>query len=291
MWSLALDAYYWDRLDQAHELCATLGAGDAAYGIFVFRMIEAEWLTRQQAKAEQLDEWLTVEADPKEVKGDIGELHTRIRQGIAEVRRRIGWDESVPVWVTILADECNTPWTPGRHGFCVDKHPFDKICLPSNLTGNPLELVSAVRHEFAHVASLNLSRGRVPSWLDEAIAMQMGGELDPDAARFLVEDDAWLGPRDLDEAFGEDREDEEGREIVWMAYQQCALIGRYLAEQKGEAFLGGLLRALAPGSVLAELKMRMLGQTPADRSLKRLAAVGEEELFEQVYDAYCARFE
>lgn len=281
MWRLALENYYWDRLDEAFEQASALGAGSEAYGLRTYRLIEAEHLTRQSSRVRAVNDWLSVETIDAELGAGWDEVAQESLLACDDVAKRLAWTHGPPVLLTILADEADAPWTPGRHGFCVDKHPYEKICLPCYLLDDPNEFRNAVRHEYAHVVSLNWAQGKCPRWLDEAIAMRMGGELDQRAlSHFGREPADWLGWRDLDDAYLEDREAELGRRKVWLAYQESALIGRFLVAQGGESSLGDLLRRLGRSGLGEALATRILERPPGESAVRQVYGFGLAELFE-----------
>ncbi len=198
------------------------------------------------------------------------------------VARRFGYEHGPPVMVSALAAESNVPWMPGRHGYCIDKHPYDKICVPNYSLHDHDDLEHVVQHEYAHVISLNLSQGQCPHWLDEAVAMVAGGGVDRRAWRLLSAGVAeWRDPVSLDMAFMRNREDDGERQDVWLAYQQSAVIGFYLSSLKGEKGLADLLRGYSNNTLMQDILMRVRGVTGTDEALKEVYGFGTRELFEK----------
>lgn len=116
--------------------------------------------------------------------------------------------------------------------------------------------------------------------------MTMGGWMHGPTLHELAEyPDDWLNPEDLDEAYQEDREDQEGAAIVWDAYQQSGWIGRWLAAQAGEPVFAALARGCAPRGFFAELRLRVSGASPADDALQREVGHRVQAVFDLAQDA------
>lgn len=281
----ALEAYYDDRLDLAYEQAVAMGAGEAGSALELYRMIEAEHVTREHAEVTEIASGFRLEAARSLSDQGRNQLGALLLEEYRSVGAVLGYEPMGDVLTTLFLDELNVPWTPGRHGFMIDKVPYDKICLPAYLMENEAELREAARHEYAHVCALNITRGAVPTWLDEAIAMTLGGELDPEFVEDLKGGEVdWIGPADLDAEFCEDREDEEGRQAVYDAYQSSAVIGAYLVTHHGMESLGNVLRAFSNNSFWTEMKMRAINQRPADEALKECLGFGEKALFDRAFD-------
>lgn len=280
VWKVVYDHYYWDRLQEAFEAASELGAGSGGHGLVGYRMIEGEWITRAAGVVHQVAPWLHIEVIPDEQAEPIERLSDRVIDACDAVAARFGFEHGPSVMVSALAAESNVPWMPGRHGYCIDKHPYDKICIPHYSLFDHDDLHHVVQHEYAHVVSLNLSQGRCPMWLDEAVAMVAGGGVERRAWRLMSAGvAAWRGPIELDLAFRRNREEDVEREDVWLAYQQSAVIGFYLASLKGERALGELMRGLANNSFWSDLMLRIRGRTEVDEALRETFGIGEEEAF------------
>jgi hypothetical protein len=278
-WKNAVEHYHWDRLQQAYDLSLELGVGaTGVYGRF-FRQIEAEHLTRLQSELQKSTDWLTLESIRHET-DHVPQWQEVVLDACANIAGRLGWEHGAPTMISVLAAESDAPWAVGRYGYCVDKFPYDKICLPQvSLTNGQLE--ETVVHEYAHVITLNLSEGLVPRYLDEAIAMVAQGEPDYRVLRGFASDQIrWLAVEDINATYVQEMQAGGGQQL-WFAYQQSAAIGHYLVSLKGEAGLGDLLRAFSDNSTLTELKMRIVGQSPADEALQQVYGFGERELFER----------
>ena len=280
-WSAVWRAYLEDRLDVAREASAALGAGEFGSGLDLSRMIEGEWLSRQGADTLAVADWLTLEFPGDESGLDPDDLSREVLAACDEVASDFRWEHGAPTWVTVLREEADAPWMPMRHGYCVDKAPFDKVCLPVALTDDPSELRAAVRHEYAHVMGLVRAGGEAPTWLDEAIAMVADGERDERSWRRLSGGAApWLGPEDLDAAFQEDRESGPGRSAVALAYAQAHMIGEWVAERQGREGLGRVLDALGSPGLLRTVLGRLTGERPEARAFREALGLSLEEAFE-----------
>ncbi len=281
-WAQVSEHYHWDRLEEASLLAAQIGAGERGIGTSWMRLIEAEAMTRAHAEVLRVNEWLELEHIPSEAERprEIGE---RIEASCLEVCEASHWKPGPPVRAVILAADADTPWTPGRHGFCVDKHPYDKICFPASAARDPGQLEGTARHEFAHVMALNRAQGRCPTWLDEAVAMLAdSGPAQGARHRFRRGQWAWQNPRELDAAFGVDRSDQAGQAYAWQAYQQSALIGQGLQRRIGSEGIGRLLDRLGESPPWSVIWSRIRGESWIDRCLRIELGLDERSLFEEV---------
>lgn len=282
-WQAVLDHYYWDRIPEAYDSAIALGAGHGAAGLVTFRMIEGEYMTRERGAIEEVSDWLSVEAISDELPPgeDVQRaIVSAIVDACNQVAWRFGYEHGAPVLVSVLSREANVPWMPGRYGYCTDKYPYDKICIPHSSVTLPDDLEHVILHEYAHVVSLNLSEGKCPLWLDEAVAMVSGGGVDRRTWSRLADGrEEWLSPEELDGAYRADREDREGHRTVWLAYQQSAVLGFYLASLKGESGLGDLMRGFSNNSTIRELLTRLRGLGPSDEALREVYGFDTQELF------------
>lgn len=271
-WRIAIDAYYHDRLPEAYRIAESLGAGFGGAALSWYRMIEGEALTRERAHIVTLNPNLTVEYAQDEIA--LGEVHFQaIENATNHVAGRLGWDFSMPVRTTILLAEVDAPWHGARYGYCVDKYPYDKICIPYAAATDPHRLYEVMAHEFTHVVTLNLTQGRVPHWLDEGLAMLMSGEAAP-ASRH------WQEPAPLNAAFEADRRDGEGLARSHDAYLQSVRLVRYLHANGGDEKLAQLLRAFTNNSFLTEIRINLLGEPSVEEALHEVYGFGQRELFE-----------
>ena len=281
VWKQVQEHYYWDRMEAALDMAQSLGTGSNAQMVFFYRLIEAEAVTRQRSQRHEPGDWFRLEWIPSEVDISIDELESAIREECAKVLEILPWEQSDETLFTLLAVESNAPWTPGRQGFFMDKFPYDKICLPSELLQDESEFRSAVRHEYAHAATLNLAEGRCPRWLDEAIAMVVSGEafrLSP--AEFVRQSHPWQSPNSLDQAYLADRESAQGRPVVWSAYYQSAMIGAWIAESFGIEAFSRLLAGMTNNSVWSDLVARFRNREAVDEAMLEVTGMSTARAFE-----------
>lgn len=281
-WQVPIRHYQEDRLVPAYESARRLGAGLAGRYLRMYRMIEAEYMTRKSAEKTEVNEWLTVEVIPDEIGDRMERLLEISRHACDEAARRLGWQHGPNTLISVLAAESEAPWTIGRAGFCVHKKKFDKICIPNRVVWNEPELYRTLLHEYTHVATYNMSEGRVPRWLDEALATTIEGSGDLQARQdFLDSRVRWLGVHELAGLFVAEDDDNYTSRSTWYAYQQSFWIGLYLVSLKGEAVLGDLMRAFANNSFLTDVIINFKGQDPAVEALRETYGLTLEELFEK----------
>src|SRR5690349_17584545 len=114
-WKEAIRAYDEDHLEAAYEMTLALGMGaDGGRGIF-FRRIEAEYVTRQKAVQEPVNEWLTLEYISSEIPSSAVVIAGVLR-ACDEIARRLNWTHGPKVLIAVIADEADAPWMPGRYG-------------------------------------------------------------------------------------------------------------------------------------------------------------------------------
>jgi hypothetical protein len=127
-----------------------------------------------------------------------------------------------------------------------------------------------------------MAQGRVPTWLNEGLAMLAERSSDLRVRRAFGSGAApWLSPRELEAAHHGQRQGEPHPAQTWLAYQQSAWLVRYLVTVAGEKSVSKLLVAFTDNSVWEELKMRLTSQTYADEALREVYGFGEKELFEK----------
>lgn len=277
-WGAVLKLYDQEKLDGAYQLAKQLGEGSAGKGLSVFRLIESEYEASRRGHIRELSPWLTLQYIPEEIGGDIDAICAALRQLAAEEQSRFGWTEALPVRVTILSRNEDAWWATSRFGYCTEKVPFFKICIPSHAVRDPRRFVQVFRHEFGHVISLSITKGRLASWLGEGFSVYAAGEYSQHALNvFLRNPPAWLEPRTLDLRFG------PGLDLAdpakWLAYQQGGIIVHYLVGLKGEAALMAMLRDHADESFWRNAAL-LFGGSRTDSALRKIYGKTEEELFE-----------
>jgi|GEM_PF-815576 len=273
-WHEVMEAYYWDNLKVAMGLAESAGLGVNLAFLSIYRMIEAEHLTREESVLSDRGDWLLLEYIADTTDLSLPQIDGLVRSGCDQVAETYGWSHGPAVLVTLLHPINNAPYVPGRHGFFIDKYPFDKICLPTDLLGDSEKFIGAVRHEYAHAMALNRTQGKCPLWLHEAIAMVAEhGSLNPRRPS------VWRDPNSLDSAFRADRESDVGSRVVNDAYNQSFCLGSFLIQIHGNSGLGRLLDAFTDNSFGQELLMRVTNQRPEDEALKQVYGFGLNELF------------
>lgn len=278
-WRVVFDYYYWDKLSESYEAVLSMGAGNLGSGLVGFRTIEGEHMTRAEGKTERINDWLQIEAIESEVGATCADIGRLAEETCRALARRFCYEESTPTLVSVLSADANVPWMPGRHGYCVDKYPYEKICVPHSALLDPKVFESVVTHEFAHVINLNLSKGRCPIWLDEAVAMVAEGGADKGVwRRFAQGQEPWLDTARLARAFLGNREDPVEHRKVWMAYQQSAVIGYYLRSLKGEGGLADLMTAFSNNSFLKEVIAKFTEGGQTDEALGEVYGTNAENL-------------
>ena len=277
-WREVIQAYNLDRLEAAYEMTLSFGMGaDGSRGIY-FRRIEAEYLTRKASVQEKINDWLTVEYIPDQVSNPAALFHG-IVEAWNEIAQRLSWTHGPPVMVSVIAEEVDAPWMPGRYGYFIHKLPYDKICIPNYLSHDPARLHSVVIHEYTHEIVQDLTRGKAPTWLNEMVAVTaQGGPSNEIVAKFASGQLGWLEPARLQRQFIREY-DGQGQWDRYNAYQQSACIGKYLVDLKGEPAMGEMLRAFSDNSFLKELAMRAMNSSPSEEALKQVYGLGEKELF------------
>ncbi len=282
IWKQIYGEYKADRLDNAAELLASVGVGPVGHGLAFSRMIEAEYGTRKGSFVEPQDETLILEMRQQSPLEQWEQLRESARRAFEATASALGFAESPKVLVTLIFEELDTPWTPGRFGFHTLKQEYHKICLPERIMERPTELHQALMHEYSHVVSSYLTQETCPTWLDEAIAMAVS-----EARRWHFRDEvlsgraAWLDHSDLDIAFHGAIGDPEEAARMHRAYEQASWIGAYLSSLKGTKGLGELLAAFGDNSFWDEVKIRVLGVMRADEALKQTFEISVQETFEQ----------
>lgn len=278
-WQMAIEHYMWDRLQPAYELAVNLGVGLAGRYERMYRMIEAEYRTREHAEIEEVNDWLSVEKIPFETDGseEMAEAILRAAQSVSE---RLGCRESFKTRVAVMALEVDAPWTEGRAGYQTSKHPYDKICIPNQVVFDPHQVERLIHHEYTHVIASNLSEGRVPRWLQEAMAVTMERSHDLDLRRQFANGQLpWLDVHDLALAFVAEDEGVQDYKTIRLAYEQAGWIGAYLASLEGEHRLGDLMRGFANNSVWKEMLILMKGEPPEEEAMQEVYHLTLQQLF------------
>ena len=276
-WKEILEAYYWDNLGVAMELAEDVGVGFNGSYLAMFRMIEAENMTRDSSEFSDRGDWLLLEHVPEFTNRSLEEIELVVRHSCDQVADDFGWQHGPAVLFSFLHPAADAPYIPGRAGFFVDKYPFDKVCLPTHLVQQPELLTGAIRHEYSHAMALNRSQGRCPNWLHEAIAMtaQYNGAVK------MASPQRWVDPKALGRAFRHERISEVGGRIVGDAYRQAHVIGAYLVSLKGRRGLGEVLDAFVDNSFAKNLFMEATGQVPEVEAIKQVYGLSLKDIWKE----------
>ncbi|MBS1705760.1 MAG: hypothetical protein JST40_07795 [Armatimonadetes bacterium] len=279
-WRQVHAAYEADDLGLAMKLIESIGLEESMAALQLFRMIDAELISRNHADLFDASDLLTIEADRgfPEVVPDY--LAIRWDECVGRVMARLQLKEMPPVLLTVLVPDANASWVPGRHGYCVAKRDFYKICIPSYLLGDEPELDIAVSHEATHALIQYHSGRNLPRWLDEGIAMRMGGHVEANYRhRMASSESSWPSPEELDRHYSVDRESDDGARIIRDAYQQSLAIVDYMCSLQPESKLGKLVQAHRPSGILTALKMSVTPRSATEDALENLYGLSVSELF------------
>jgi len=278
LWKAAMELYHDDKVVAAYDLVKSDAAAFRGSALGAFRFIEGEARTRKASDRTKLSPTLELEWVPGEVPhhAQVGEV---ILHATETVSRRLQWDHRESVLATILVGEADADWHEARYGYCTDKTPYDKICLPQASTHDPRELWRVAAHEFAHVVVLNTAKGQAPHWLDEGIACFMEGRSAELAAQRLREAGRWRTPLQMGGAFGADRRDTANMGGVRAAYDQATVLVAHLHSKGGDEGLVSLLKAFTEHSRWTDLVTAIANRDPADVALQQAFELGIEELF------------
>lgn len=277
-WKVPIEHFLWDRLAEAHAEASAIAVGARGEYLAWFRMIEAEWLTRQTATIRSVTPWLRFES--------LEEIPLEVGSAIAEICDRtassFGIAERPEVLVSVLSEESDAPWVDGRAGYFIDKYPYDKICIPFRSLFDRSDLEEVVAHEYTHALNLQLSQAKCPLWLNEGMAMLSQRQLDPRLKIAFASGQApWRDPHPLDAAFHAEVRGDRDYGGIHRAYEQAAWIVRYLVKLGGKEKLSQLMRAFNDNSFLTELKMRLVNEDPAEEALTQVYGLHQDQIFEQ----------
>ena len=280
-WKLAIDLYHAEKLEEAYDQAVETGMGAAAQYLHWFRIIEAEYVTAIRSNVTSIRnnaelEWIDDES------GDfVEEIKAIALEAFDGVGAKLDFDHSSMVRLTVLAAETDAPWLDGRFGYCIQKKPFYKICIPIAIVNQRDVMLETLRHEYAHVVVGTIADRRAPRWLNEAVAQTISGEANAGLAAPFVQGAAkWQSPSSLEAAFNEPQSSQERR----LAYAQSALIGAYLSNRFGEKSLGDMLRGFSDNSILQELWMRVRGVHSEEEAIEQVYELSTKELFKQAFE-------
>ena len=278
-WDAALERYLEDEVEDAMALIRRKGIGvGGEYGRW-YRVFDAEATTRSRSRVKMLGDGITLEYVPAEALSILDQLSIRVIEGCTNVAKRFRFAMDAPCRVAVLAEETDGPWAVSPYGYCIEKEPYYKICLPAYLLDDLEEAEMAVAHEFAHVICMELADGHAPRWREEAISMLV--EHGDDA-----EDrpETWLSPSDLESLLQTPSDDELLEDRMWEAYQQCGVLGRYLQSIGGDQKIADLLMRHTDEGMFRNLKLAIQGKVRVDAAVQEVYGISVDTLFDQARD-------
>lgn len=274
IWRAAMEMYYRDQVAESFDMVSRQGVGDTGTRLWLYRFIEAEAITRHRSEVHPVNDWLSLEWIPRETPLSLEELTDAVLMACDDVAETLGWQHGAPTRVTILTEEAHAPWAVAPFGYCQDMYPYEKICVPHYSLRDPAEFHRVVAHEYTHVITLNLSEGKAPRWLHEALSVLVERPPDWRLSRVLQsEPNHWLSPIELESrlTLAYDPGDQFGR---MLAYEQAGWIGRYLGSLGRPQLLGDLLRNHVSGSFWRLLAYQLAGRSATDAALKSTYDIG-----------------
>ena len=273
-----MDLYYEDKVTGAYDVASTQAGAFGGSMLRDYARLEGEALTRKLGQRAKLAPWLEFEWVDAELPHHeaVGQV---VLHAVSETNRRLQWDASESVLVSVLTTEADTR---EYGGYCVDKVPYDKICLPRSACSHPERLAHVVAHEAAHVVVLNTAQKVAPQWLDEGIACLMEGRDAATASARLTSHDAWRAAFQMGGAFEVDRRDPTETPGVTAAYDEATVLASYLHSLKGDEGLVELLKGMAPKFNLGFVFKRLARMDPVDMALRQVYGFGQRELFAKV---------
>ncbi|MBI1756798.1 MAG: hypothetical protein HYR64_06800 [Fimbriimonas ginsengisoli] len=277
-WRAAMELYYEDKVEGAFEIAGPSAGAYHGSLLRTYRLIEGEARTRRASRRYRLASWLEFEWVPEEVP-DHAAAGQAVLEAASAVSTRLKWDRHESTLATVLVAEADADWNDSRYGYCVDKVPYDKICLPQVVCADPAELSRVAAHEFAHVVVLNMGQKLAPHWLDEGIACLMEGRVVARAAKQTVQRGQWLSPLQMGGAFEVDRRDPANLEGVGAAYDQATVLVGYLHSLAADQGLVDLLTALPDHSRWMDVLMTLVKGKPVDAALHHVYGFDEGGLF------------
>jgi hypothetical protein len=274
MWQAVQALYLKDKVIEALAEADKLGGLDSNH-------LYAEAEVRSKGTQFKLKSSLTVEMIESEVGHDSKHILDTIFQACDGVSKRFGWDGQVAARVSLLPQDVEAPWMPGRWGYYIQKEPFGKICLPHHLISDLPELARTVRHEFMHHVSKNLTNGHIQRWLGEAMSTFAEDRLDRQTwAEFQTGKAEWLPVHQLNAIVSTDNRDSDRRASIWRGYTQANLVVRFLATMGGDLKLTEFLRAIGDESFLHNLENQILWRSSTDAAFRTVYLYSEDEVFD-----------
>ncbi len=276
------ELYYDDNLDAAWE--HGLERGLSRTDVKFYRLLEAEYLTRKQATIVALNDKLSLEYDPHERGFDPHRIPGLIREECDGLTRRFQWPYEAPVRVTILIEAVDAPWHYHRAGYCIDKYPFEKICIPASALLDEPELRYLIRHEFMHAVTLNLCNGHEPVWLTEGVSVFVEGQGTTSYwRRFQAGQSEWRSPMYLNGGIKANRWG-DSVDPIREGYEQASIVVSYLHHLGGDQKLITLMKDIGDESFGRNFKRTLLGQNRTDAALRDVYGLTEEKAFQRAFE-------
>lgn len=300
-WQIALDLYLADDVGPAVELINHAGLGEGgSYANWIWTL-RAEAFTRSRSHVRRLGPVLNLEYTDSVALPFPDWAAEAVTEECERLAARFRWDWDRHVRVTILHPATEDRTAPFGDGYCIEKDPYSKICLPSYLLENPSEFRASVRHEFMHVITTDLADGRAPSWLEESLSVAMEDPV-PEEDRQLFATGAWpwLTPNNLEAALmellpdfevdgvgptepavpdGDEWSEAADAPLVERAYIQCGIIGETLLTIRDGETMRLLLNRLADPPPTDRLVTMLFLRDEVDQALRKLYGITRAELF------------
>lgn len=277
------ELYFDDNIEAAwqHGLERGLSREDVRF----YRLLEAEHLTRKQCVILEIAPHLSLEYNPNERGFDPAVIPSVVQDECEALSRRFEWKYEEAVRVTILTSEVDTPWSYYRAGYCVDKYPYEKVCIPAYSLHAPSEFGRILRHEFMHAITLNVCNGHEPVWLTEGLSVLVENQMrSRDWIKFQMGLLEWRTPMFLNGGIHGNRWDQAEVDRIRQGYEQAYIVVSYLHKLKGDRGLIDLMNAIGDESVAHNLKRALLGQNYADSALRSVFGLSEEKAFQEAHD-------
>jgi hypothetical protein len=277
VWREVRELYLQDRVEEAFEEAENIGALDTndLYAEAEVRRLGTKWQVRP---------WLTVEGIESEIGHHIHSALEPMGTACEDLASRFGWDHREATMISLLPQDVEAPWMPGRWGYFIDKVPYDKICIPHHLLRDLDNLILTVKHEFMHDITTNVTNGKIPRWFGEGMSTLAEGRFDQTSLDDWRHSRAeWHNSIELDALVASDNRDAEKRREISRAYSQANFIARYLETLGGEPTLAALLRALGDETFLHNLQNQVHLWSRMEGGLRRVYGLSESEVFERAH--------
>jgi len=276
------ELYFDDNLEAAWE--QGLERGLSRLDMRFYRLLEAEYLTRQRAQIMELRAGLTFEYNPHEHGLHLHHHSELIRNECEAVAARFGWDFREEARITVLIAEVDAPWHYHRAGYCIDKYPFEKICIPASSLHHEGELRHLIRHEFMHAITMNLCNGHEPVWLTEGLSVFVEGTGPTGYWRRFRDGGAeWRDPMYLSGGIKANRWG-NSVEAIREGYEQASIVVAHLHSLGGDAKLAELMNRIGDEGVRSNFFRSLLGRTRTDEALRAVFGLSESQAFAKARD-------